>query len=229
MDRLESPRRPAAFRAPIPARAAPSPCCGPARCCAPRLGLCQCRTAHRLHAAHAVPPVLHHQAVHLRRGAGRLPDPTVLDAAVRARLPLLVGGARRAAPVPQPVRPARLLGGGDAAWLAGRVAFGDAEARGSSPAPPPCISRRGRGYSYVNQNFRLLSDVLQDHTGRSFAELLRSRISIASAWAAPSSPPIPAPCPTAPRAMRALATASAPRRTASSGPAMPGSAPASTT
>ena len=46
----------------------------------------------------------------------------------------------------------------------------------------------------------------------------------------PSWPPIPAPCRTAPRAMRARRpAASAPRRTASSGPAMPGSAPASTT
>src|SRR5207253_4507639 len=29
---------------------------------------------------------------------------------------------------------------------------------------------------YVNQNFRILSDILQERTGRSFAELLRSRV-----------------------------------------------------
>ena len=51
------------------------------------------------------------------------PDPSVLDGDVRARLPLLrAAGAGRAASVPQPVRPARLLGGGDAARLAGRGA-----------------------------------------------------------------------------------------------------------
>jgi D-aminopeptidase len=34
----------------------------------------------------------------------------------------------------------------------------------------------GTQYSYANQNFRLLSDVLQHRTGRSFEELLRARI-----------------------------------------------------
>ena len=49
------------------------------------------------------------------------PDPSVLDDDVRARLPQpATARAHRAAPVPQPVRSARLLGGGDAARLAGR-------------------------------------------------------------------------------------------------------------
>jgi D-aminopeptidase len=34
----------------------------------------------------------------------------------------------------------------------------------------------GTRFSYVNQNFRILSDILQDRTGRSFAELLRTRL-----------------------------------------------------
>ena len=34
----------------------------------------------------------------------------------------------------------------------------------------------GSRYSYANQNFRILSDVLETHTDRPFAELLRSRI-----------------------------------------------------
>jgi D-aminopeptidase len=34
----------------------------------------------------------------------------------------------------------------------------------------------GTAYSYCNQNFRILSDILQSRTGRSFAELLRTRI-----------------------------------------------------
>jgi D-aminopeptidase len=34
----------------------------------------------------------------------------------------------------------------------------------------------GTRFSYVNQNFRLLSDILEDRAGRSFAELLRTRL-----------------------------------------------------
>jgi D-aminopeptidase len=34
----------------------------------------------------------------------------------------------------------------------------------------------GTRYSYVNQNFRILSDILEHRAGRSFAELLRTRI-----------------------------------------------------
>jgi D-aminopeptidase len=34
----------------------------------------------------------------------------------------------------------------------------------------------GTRYSYVNQNFRLISDILQARTGKSFAELLRTRL-----------------------------------------------------
>ena len=46
------------------------------------------------------------------------PDPSVLDADIRARLPNLeMPAAYCAAPLPQPVWLARLLGGGDAAWL----------------------------------------------------------------------------------------------------------------
>jgi D-aminopeptidase len=34
----------------------------------------------------------------------------------------------------------------------------------------------GTRYSYANQNFRMLSDILQERTGRSFGELLHSRV-----------------------------------------------------
>src|SRR5581483_11784076 len=34
----------------------------------------------------------------------------------------------------------------------------------------------GTRYSYVNQNFRMLCDILRQRTGRGFAELLRDRV-----------------------------------------------------
>ena len=48
--------------------------------------------------------------------------------------------------------------------------------RASSPAPRTLQFAPGTRHSYVNQNFRILSDILQERTGRSFAELLRTRI-----------------------------------------------------
>ena len=92
------------------------------------------------------------------------PDPRVLDADVRARLPRLERrGARRAAPVPQPVRPARLLGGGDAARRAGRGAVRRcARRRGDRRHGRTLQFAPGTRYSYCNQNFRILSDILQE-------------------------------------------------------------------
>ena len=109
--------------------------------------------------------------------------------------------------------------------------FGDAEAARVIAGTRTLHFAPGTRYSYVNQNFRLLSDILQDRTGRSFAELLRTRVfdpaGMASALLAAD---------TARHARRhpglrghARPAASAPRRTASCGPAMPASAPASTT
>ena len=51
-------------------------------------------------------------------------------------------------------------------WEAGRVIAG---ARTLHFQP-------GTRYSYCNQNFRILSDILQERTGRTFAELLRTHI-----------------------------------------------------
>ncbi|MGH1559687.1 serine hydrolase [Caulobacter segnis] len=36
--------------------------------------------------------------------------------------------------------------------------------------------RPGSQYAYCNQNFRLLSDILEDHMGRAFADLLRESV-----------------------------------------------------
>ena len=54
--------------------------------------------------------------------------------------------------------------------------FGDAEAARVIAGTRTLHFEPGTRFSYVNQNFRMLSDILQARTGRSFAELLRSRI-----------------------------------------------------
>ena len=55
-------------------------------------------------------------------------------------------------------------------------AFGDAEAARVIAGTRSLHFAPGTRFSYVNQNFRILSDILQERTGRSFGELLRSRI-----------------------------------------------------
>lgn len=102
------------------------------------------------------------------------PDPGVLDAAIAARLPNLQG------PKPRAVQLAHNQSGLRDYWavamLHGSPAeapFGDAEAAqviaGARTLHFPSSTRS----SYCNQNFRLLGDVLAEHTGRSFAENLR--------------------------------------------------------
>ena len=158
-------------------------------------------------------------------------DPTVLDPLIRARLPLLGEAA------PGALHLAHNQSGLRDYWAVAMLhgapvesAFGDVEATRVIAGTASLQFAPGTRYSYVNQNFRLLSDALQDHTGRGFAELLRTRIFDRVGMGSACWRPIRAPCRTAPRAMRATSPpASAPRRTASSGPAMPGSAPASTT
>ena len=63
-----------------------------------------------------------------------------------------------------------LLGASATAW------FGDADADRVIGAAASLQFAPGTSYSYSNGNFRLLSDVLQDVTGRSFAELLRRHV-----------------------------------------------------
>jgi D-aminopeptidase len=104
-------------------------------------------------------------------------DPAVLDGAIRARLPLLEGAA-----------PGALLlchnqSGLRDYWAVAMLhgapvesAFGDAEAARVIAGTRSLHFAPGTRYSYVNQNFRLLSDALEEHTGRSLAELLRRRV-----------------------------------------------------
>ena len=106
-----------------------------------------------------------------------LADPAVLDPAIRARLPLLQG------PVPGALHLAHNQSGLRDYWAvamlhgaAAEGAFGDAEADRVIGGTRTLHFAPGTRYSYTNQNFRLLSDALAGHTGRSFAELLRRHV-----------------------------------------------------
>jgi len=103
-------------------------------------------------------------------------DPGELDAAIAARLPLLGGAA------PGALHCAHNQSGLRDYWavamLHGSPAeapFGEAEARQVIGATRSLHFAPGTRFSYVNQNFRLLSDALEERTGRGFPELLRTR------------------------------------------------------
>ena len=158
-----------------------------------------------VHAAHAVPHVLDHQAVHLRPGAGRLPR-SVGAGCRRARAPAAAGaaGAGRAAPVSQPVRPARLLGGGDAARLAGRGAVRRQRGRPRHRRHPDAALRARHALFLRQPEF---PHPVGHHAG---AHRPRLRRTAAHPHLRPrrhgdraARPPTPAPCRTAPRATRA--------------------------
>jgi D-aminopeptidase len=105
------------------------------------------------------------------------PDPAVLDADVRARLPLLQQ------PAPSALHLCHNQSGLRDYWavamLLGSPAeapFGDTEAARVIAGTRTLHFTPGTRYSYVNQNFRLLSDIVAERTGRSLAELLRTRV-----------------------------------------------------
>lgn len=105
------------------------------------------------------------------------PDPTVLDGDVRARLPLLEVAAPGALHLCH--NQSGLRDYWAVAMLHGspvEAPFGDAEAARIVASTRSLHFAPGTRYSYVNQNFRILSDILEARTGRSFAELLRTRI-----------------------------------------------------
>jgi D-aminopeptidase len=105
------------------------------------------------------------------------PDPSVLDAAVTARLPKLE------VPAPTALQLCNNQSGLRDYWavamLLGSPAeapFGDTEAARVISGTRTLQFTPGTRYSYVNHNFRLLSDIVADRTGRSFADLLRTRV-----------------------------------------------------
>ncbi len=105
------------------------------------------------------------------------PDPSELDVGIRNRLPLL----RHAAPSALQLchNQSGLRDYWAVAMLQGapvESSFGDAEAERLIGATQTLQFAPGTRYSYCNQNFRILSDALQQRTGRSFGELLRTRI-----------------------------------------------------
>ena len=106
-----------------------------------------------------------------------VPDPGVLDGAVAARLPNLEE------PPPGLLHLCHNQSGLRDYWAVAMLqgspveaAFADREAEALIHANRRLQFRPGTRYSYCNNNFRILSDVLEAHTGRSFADLLRTRI-----------------------------------------------------
>jgi D-aminopeptidase len=104
-------------------------------------------------------------------------DPTALDADIRARLPRLEG------PAPGALHLCHNQSGLRDYWAVAMLLgspveapFGDAEAARVIGATRSLQFAPGTRYSYCNQNFRILSDCLQDRAGQPFADLLRTRI-----------------------------------------------------
>jgi D-aminopeptidase len=105
------------------------------------------------------------------------PDPSVLDADIKTRLP------RLEEPAPSALHLCHNQSGLRDYWAVAMLhgapvesPFGDAEAAHVIGGTRTLHFAPGQHYSYVNQNFRLLSDIAQARTGRSFAELLRTRM-----------------------------------------------------
>lgn len=104
-------------------------------------------------------------------------DPAELDSAIRTRLPHL----NEAAPTTRDLahNQSGLRDYWAVAMLHGSPAeapFGDAESARVIAGTRSLHFTPGASYSYVNQNFRLISDALEERTSRSFAELLRSTV-----------------------------------------------------
>ena len=105
------------------------------------------------------------------------PDPSALDGDVRARLHHLGNTAPRARHLCH--NQSGLRDYWAVAMLQGSPAeapFGDAEAASVIASSRTLQFAPGTRYSYCNQNFRILSDIVEQRSGRSFADLLRSRI-----------------------------------------------------
>lgn len=105
------------------------------------------------------------------------PDPAVLNAAIAARLPKL------SVPAPTALHLAHNQSGLRDYWAIAMLhgaptesVFGDTEAARVIAGTQSLHFSPGTSYSYVNQNFRLLSDCMEEVSGKSFATLLREHI-----------------------------------------------------
>lgn len=106
-----------------------------------------------------------------------VPDPSDLDDVLRARLPLLEG------PVPGVLHLCHNQSGLRDYWAVAMLhgspveaPFGTDEAQAVVSGTRTLHFAPGTRYSYANQNFRLLSDLLEDREGEAFADILRRRI-----------------------------------------------------
>jgi D-aminopeptidase len=105
------------------------------------------------------------------------PDPSVLDADIRARLPNLEMQPPTALHLCH--NQSGLRDYWAVAMLHGspvEAPFGDTEAMRVIGGSRTLQFTPGTQFSYVNHNFRLLSDIVADRTGHSFADLLRTRV-----------------------------------------------------
>ena len=105
------------------------------------------------------------------------PDPLVLNAAISARMPKLEGVH------PTALHLAHNQSGLRDYWATAMLCgspveapFGDAEADALIAKTRSLHFKPGTRYSYCNQNFRILGDVVAERAGRDLAELLRTRI-----------------------------------------------------
>ena len=105
------------------------------------------------------------------------PDPSVLDGDVRARLP------RLEQPAPGALHLCHNQSGLRDYWAVAMLhgspveaPFGDKRRARVIAGTRTLQFAPGTRHSYVNQNFRILADIIQERTGRGFAELLRSGI-----------------------------------------------------
>lgn len=105
------------------------------------------------------------------------PDPSVLDGDVAARLPLL-----EVAP-PRAVHLAHNQSGLRDYWATAMLCgspieapFGEDESRRLIGMSRTLHFTPGTRYSYCNQNFRILSEVIEARTGRAYEDLLRERV-----------------------------------------------------
>lgn len=104
----------------------------------------------------------------------RFPDPSALDGDVKARLPRLDGPAPRTADLAN--NQSGLRDYWATAMLCGspvEAPFGDAEAARLIGLTRSLHFAPGTRYSYCNQNFRILGDILADRADRPLADLLR--------------------------------------------------------
>ena len=104
-------------------------------------------------------------------------DPSAVDGNVHARLPNLEQAAPNALDLCH--NQSGLRDYWAVAMLHGSPAeapFGDEEAARVIGGTRTLQFTPGAQYSYCNQNFRILSDILQDRLGRSFGDVLRERI-----------------------------------------------------